>query len=566
MKNNNWYWLTEDSRTILSRGYIPSDNEIVTKQEVKDRVRVICNTFENYLNLMNLSDKSFEGYSDKLYDYVSKGWVSFSSPVWSNYGTDRGLPVSCNNSHITDSVEGILYTASEIGMMTKYGSGTSAYLGELRPRGSSISVGGYSYGPSHFVPIYESTVDIVSQSNVRRGNCAIYQDVEHPDISEFLEFREEGSPVQHLSLGVVLGDEWLNEMLDGDPSDSSVQQKRNTWKRILRKREETGYPYLFFRDNANNDAPSYYKGKIKSSNLCNECHLPSNSEESFVCVTCSANVAHFHEWKDTDFIQTFLMFLDTVNEEYVQKTENLPFMQRPHRFAKNHRALGLSQLGYHSLLLSKNLPYESEEARSLNIEIAQYINSETKISTVKMGEWFGPCIAGDGVVRNTTRLMNAPTTSSSAILGFVSPSTEPLQDNYFIKDLAKGKFSYRNPHLTNTLESYNKNNEEIWSSILRQAGSVQHLSFLTPHEKEVFKTFEEISQFEIITQAATRQQYIDQGQSLNVKINSNTSAKEISDLLIAGWRMGIKGFYYHISTNSAQSKTRSLMNCTACEA
>lgn len=548
------YWINEKTRSFMSKGYLKEG------QTVENRIDEICENFEVLMDSMG--NHGQENLKDRLKYIIEMGWVSLASPVWSNYGTEKGLPISCNGSYIGDSVESILDKAAEIGMMTKYGSGTSAYLGNLRPSGSSISAGGYSYGPSHFMPIYEEVINIVSQGNVRRGNGAIHQDIEHPDIESFLEFREEGSPIQHLSLGVMIGDQWLNEMIDGDTD------KRKIWSRIIKKRFETGYPYIGFRDTVNQDCPHYYKGKIKASNLCQEIWLFSNEQNSFVCCLSSMNILHFKKWKDTDAVQLMIWFLDTVMEEYIRKTEGVKFMEAPHKFAKEHRALGLGQLGYHSFLQDQMLSFSSQEAHNYNLEIAKHLDQETMIATKNLAQWFGSpeFIKGTGL-RNSTRIAIAPTTSSSMILGQVSPSIEPLADNYFIKDLAKGKFTFKNPKLKEILKSYNKNNDDVWESILIKGGSVQHLTFLSEHEKEVFRTFDEISQMDIVTQAATRQQYIDQGQSLNIKIHPETPAKEVSDLLIAGWRMGIKGFYYHLGSNLAQEKSRqSLTECSACEA
>lgn len=548
------YWINEKTRSFMSKGYLKKD------QTVENRIDEICANFEILMNSMG--DHNQENLKNRLKHIIEMGWVSLSSPIWSNYGTEKGLPISCNNSVMSDSVESILEKTAEVGVMTKLGSGTSVYIGDLRPKGSPISAGGYSYGPNHFMPILEETVNIVSQGNVRRGNCAIYQDVEHPDINDFLEFREEGSPIQHLSLGVMIGDEWMNEMIGGNAD------KRKTWGRIIRKRFETGYPYIGFRDTVNQDCPEYYKGKIKSSNLCNEIWELSDSENSFVCCLSSMNILHYEKWKNTDAVQVVTWFLDTVMEEYIRKTTDMKFMKAAHKFAKEHRALGLGQLGYHSFLQEQMLPFSSQRAHDYNLEIAKYLNDETMTATKDLAKWFGsPDFIINTGMRNATRLAIAPTTSSSMILGQVSPSIEPLADNYFIKDLAKGKYTFKNPKLKEILENRGKNNDDVWKSILVKGGSVQHLTFLSDHEKEVFKTFDEISQMDVVTQAAVRQQYIDQGQSLNIKIHPETPAKEVSDLLIAGWRMGIKGFYYHIGSNLAQEKSReSITECSVCEA
>jgi ribonucleoside-diphosphate reductase alpha chain len=288
--------------------------------------------------------------------------------------------------------------------------------------------------------------------------------------------------------------------------------------------------------------------------------------ESFVCVLSSLNLLHWDEIKETDAIETLIYFLDAVNEEFVQKSRDIPFMSNAHRFARDHRALGAGVLGWHSLLQSKMIPFESMQAKLLNNQIWSTINEKANAATKELANLFGEpfYLKGYGK-RNTTLLAVAPTTSSSFILGQVSQSIEPLNSNYFVKKLAKGNFTYRNPYLQFLLTEKNKNTEDIWGSILVKGGSVQHLDFLSDDEKDVFKTFGEISQKEIVIQAAQRQKYIDQSQSLNLMIPSNTSPKDVSSLLIEGWRMGVKTFYYQRSSNPAQELARNILSCKSCE-
>jgi ribonucleoside-diphosphate reductase alpha chain len=546
---SNIYWLNKDSRTFLERGYLLKD------ETPEQRILDIANAAKQYLG---------EDYYNKFIEYISKGYYSLSSPLWSNYGRERGLPISCFGSYIPDTMEGILEKAAEVGMMTKGGGGTSGYFGDVRGRGTAISSGGVSTGAVHFMEIYDTLMKVVSQGNVRRGSFAAYLPIDHTDIEEFLKIKSEGNPIQDISIGVTVSDEWMKSMLEGD------KQKRKVWGDVIKKRFESGYPYVFFSDNANNNAPQVYKDKgmkILHSNLCSEIFLPNKQDESFVCNLASMNLEQWDEWKNTDAVQVMIHFLDAVMTEFIDKTENDKYMQAPRNFAINHRALGLGVLGWHSLLQKKNIAFESMNAKFLNVEVWKFIRSESDKATCDLAEKFGeaPLLKGYGR-RNTTTLAVAPTTSSSFILGQVSPSIEPLNSNYYVRDLAKGKFTYRNPYLKSLLSSKDMDTEEVWKSILIRGGSVQHLEFLSQEEKDVYKTFSEISQKEIVIQASQRQKYIDQGQSLNFMIPPTTKPKEVNELMIFAWEMGIKSLYYQRSANPAQELARSILNCTNCEA
>lgn len=548
--SKNWWWANEDSRVFLSRGYIDGN------MTVEERVREISKEAERILDI--------EGFGDKFYHYMSRGYYSLSSPVWSNFGTKKGLPISCNGVYIEDSIESILEKHAEVGMQTKMGAGTSAYIGAIRPRGSKINTGGKADGPVHYANMFETAVDIISQGNVRRGSMAVYLDIESSDIMEFLEVREVGSPIQNLSIGITIGDKWMQDMIDGDAT------KRNIWARVLRKRKETGYPYLFFKDTVNNNKPQVLKDKnrtIWASNLCSEIALPSSADESFVCNLASMNALTYDEWKNTDAVETMIFFLDAVMEEYITKLEGNKFMQSSYNFAKRWRALGLGILGWHSYLQSKMIAFESFAAQMENIKISKFIDDHSMIATKELAIEYGEPegMLGYGQ-RNLTRCAIAPTTSSSFILGQVSPSIEPLASNYFTKDLAKGKFTYKNPFLISVLETHEQNTFDVWESILKRGGSVQHLEFLSQDEKDVFKTFSEITPLTIVQQAASRQKYVDQAQSLNLLINPDVSPKDINALIIEGWRLGVKTFYYQRSTNPAQELVRDIMSCAVCEA
>ena len=542
-------WLNEDSRKFLKRGYLTDD------QTPEERITQIAKTAE--------SDLKKAGFAEKFEEYMSYGWYSLSSPIWANYGMKRGLPISCFGSYVDDTLESILTKQAEVGMMTKMGGGTSAYFGDIRKRGASINTGGKSNGPVHFMELFESVTNVVSQSNVRRGSFAAYMPIDHADILEFLQIRGDGNSIQNLSIGVSVSDKWMKSMVDGD------KDKRKVWGKVIKKRYESGYPYIFFSDTINDNAPEVYKDKghtIHASNLCSEIALSSSNDESFVCNLSSMNLLHYDDWKGTDAVEVLTYFLDAVMSEFIRKTEDIPFMEAPRKFATNQRALGIGVLGWHSYLQSKSIPFESFEAKQLTTDIFRYMKRESHDASASLAKEYGEpeLLKGYGR-RNVTTMAIAPTTSSSFILGQVSPSVEPLNSNYFVKDLAKGKFTYKNPYLERVLDAYSKNNGPTWKSILVHGGSVQHLDFLSDHEKDVFKTFGEISQKEVIIQTAIRQTNIDQAQSINLMIHPKTPVKEVNQLIIFAWEQGVKTLYYHRGTNPSQELSRNLLNCASCE-
>lgn len=845
-------WLNESSRIFLHRGYL------LEGTEPEDRIRYIANHAEKLLN--------YPGFADKFYHYMARGYYSLASPIWSNFGLDRGLPISCFGSFIGDSIYDIMSTTAEVGMMSKTGGGTSGYFGAIRPRGAPIKDNGHSDGSFNFAKLFDTVIDVISQGtcyeegtevltdkgfkdfrdvkkgedllahvdeynnisytdtydlitedhsgemyhyyaegkfdlsvtpnhrmvfggyrykgegenifpdwdektdiaqakdlvlddytrlfyldentnvqwvvgsdvqvskvdyqgkvycatvplgrlivrrnntvcvsgNSRKGQFAGYIDIEHPDIEEWLDIHKEGNPIQLMYYGVCIGDQWLKEMKEGD------SEKRRIWAKVLQRKAESGIPYLFFKDNVNNQKPDVYKDKdmtIYASNLCcvsgdttiltkeygdvpiaeheNEfvtvwngfewspnvqllktntnqrlflvelsngksirctdyhkwyikysenadpivketidlspgdrldtwylpdsdtpvpdvhvisvtdiceredvycCNeplrhrvvfngintgnceiaLPSSLEESFVCCLSSMNALYFDEWKDTDAVETMTYFLDAVMEEFIQKSKSIPMMEKAHRFASRHRAIGIGVLGWHSYLQYKHTPFESFQAMQLNNELFKTIHDRSYAASREMAERYGePEILKGYGRRNTTTMSVAPTKSSSFILGGVSPSVEPIRSNYYIKDLAKIKTTYRNPLLTKVLQEKGLDNEATWQSILVNDGSVQHLEGLSDEDKAVFKTWQEISQLTIIQQAAQRQKYIDQGQSINILVHPDTPTKDINQLYLTAHELGMKSIYYQFSMSAAQKFNRALLNtCTTCE-
>jgi len=553
-------WLTENSRKFLESGYLTDG------ATPEGRIREIAENAEKILKI--------DGFADKFYGYMAEGYYSLASPVWSNFGKKRGLPISCFGSHIADDMGDILFTQSEVGMMSKLGGGTSGYFGKLRHRGAPVKNNGKSSGAVHIMQLFEKMVDVVSQGSVRRGRFAPYLPIDHPDVMEFLEIGSEGNPIQELTHGVTVSDKWMEEMRDGDVA------KRTIWAKVLQSRSEVGYPYILFRDNVNNNAADVYKDKnleIYASNLCTEIMLPSNEKWSFVCCLSSINLLHYDKWKDTDAVETLTYFLDAVMEEFITKLEDFrdsedrddrltfDFMEKAYTFAKENRALGLGALGWHSLLQSKMLPFDSQEAFNLNSEIFKAIKDKSYKASEELAKLYGePEVLKGYGRRNTTLNAVAPTTSSAFILGQVSQGIEPIWSNSYVKDIAKIKTTIKNPFLVQLLEEKGQNTAEIWRSIRDYDGSVQHLEFLTEHERDVFKTYPEIDQMTVIYQAANRQNHIDQGQSINVMVHPDMPTKDLNNLYMTAWKLGIKSMYYQHSMNAAQ-KFKQKKECTSCE-
>jgi ribonucleoside-diphosphate reductase alpha chain len=930
MSDKDYIWLNEKSLQFLQKDYL------LPNQTVDERVHIIANKAEEILQK--------PGFANKFVSYMKRGWFSLSTPIWTNFGTTRGLPISCFGSYMEDSMGSILYTMAEIGMMSKYGGGTSVYHGNLRHRGSTITNNGFSSGSVHFMQLGECITDVVSQGATRRGSLSPYLPIEHPDIVEFLNIRHEGHPIQQLNPGITVTDIWLLSMAGTDTlkkmfGDREYKTKfgsfghfspdpikQDIWAKVIESRKNTGYPYIIFIDNANNNAADVYKSldmKIVASNLCvagservvsnrgittaqelyvqggnlelfdgekkinaspmkliekmahtftiktvdgrehtvtsyhkiktnkgmvaaeelvpgdkifiqkqeglfghregleeafilglyqsdgtqwnhlrmidiwendfdliseiesdmnkiyakygwnsynnrgretprflsckvcsgtvkkmrltsskleqlglvkgiipesiwcgtkatqaqflrglyyadgtvrigktagnplqlslasinrkflqdvqiilsnlgisskihmlrqagmsslpdglgghkeyptkdcwrliisnkpdaikfeeltgflsrkgvtidnrnyrdntkkfsivsdvvyagrqdvycttvdsndhvwtcnsfitsncTEIFLPSNAKESFVCDLSSMNVFYFDEWKNTDAVETLTYLLDSVMTEFIEKAYNIQFMERARKFAERHRALGIGWLGWHSYLQKNMIPFESMEAKYKNIEVAKTIEKQAYLASKQLAVDYGEpkYLKGFGR-RNATLCAIAPTKSSSFILGQMSEGIEPIRSNYFVDDKAKGKFTQKNVQLAALLENKGYHTDDVWNSIRDNRGSVQHLDFLSANEKAVFKTFEEISPKEILIQAAARQNYIDQGQSLNLIIHPETDTRDINKLYLFAWFSEIKSLYYQININAAQEQARNVLECVSC--
>lgn len=556
MEENKIWWYNEESSNILDRGYL------LQNESIDGAIYRITNAAASLLKRPDLQ-KEFA-------NIIRKGWMSLSSPIWANMGTERGLPISCFNVHVPDSILDITDKLGEVIIQTKIGGGTSGYFGELRGRGTNVTNNGKSSGAVSFMKLFDTAMDTVSQGGVRRGAFAAYLDIDHPDIEEFLTIKDIGNPIQNLFNAICVSDYWMQEMIDGDID------KRSIWAKVLESRQQKGLPYIFFTDNVNKNKPQIYKDlnlTINSSNLCSEITLPSNKEESFVCCLSSMNLELYDEWKDTNAVETAVYFLDAVMQEFINKTENYKYLEAAHDFAKRHRALGLGVLGYHSYLQRNMIPFESLEAKQQNVIIFKQLYDQSYEASVKLSEEYGPAPIFNEAAptaelicrRNTTLIAIAPTTTSSAILSQTSPCIEPFSSNYYKAGLAKGNFMRKNKYLKQLLIEKGMDTEDIWRDIMLNNGSVLQLDFLSEDEKAVFKTFKEISQLEIIQQAAIRQKYIDQSQSLNLNIPADLSIKEVNKLFIEAWKLGVKTLYYQRSQSVSKELVNSLVSCSSCE-
>ncbi len=548
MEQRLW-WVNEESEQVLNRGYLLKGE---TVEGAIDRITTAA--------CQRLYKPELKAAFTEI---IERGWMSLSSPIWANMGTERGLPISCFNVHVPDSVEGITHKLGEVIMQTKIGGGTSGYFGELRERGSAVSDNGKSSGAVSFMKLFDTAMDTISQGGVRRGAFAAYLDVDHPDIEEFLSIKSIGSPIQNLFTGVCVSDYWMQDMIDGD------RKKREIWAKLLESRQQKGLPYIFFTDNVNRNKPQVYKDlglTINASNLCSEIALPSTFDESFICCLSSMNLELYDEWKDTEAVKMAIFFLDAVLQEFIAKTEDNYYLTAANKFAKRHRALGLGVLGWHSYLQRNMIPFEGLQAKLLNTSIFKDISEKAEKASRELARIYGePDLLKGYGLRNTTLMAIAPTTSSSSILGQTSPGIEPFSSNYYKAGLSKGNFMRKNKYLKALLQEKGIDNEETWRTIMLNHGSVMHLDELSEDEKAVFKTFKELSQLEIIQQAAGRQKYIDQAQSLNLNIPAALPVKNVNQLIIEAWKMGVKTLYYQRSQSVSKELVNNLVVCSSCE-
>lgn len=557
-KNNDApYWMQQDSLTTLINGYLLDEE---TPRQMYIRVAKAAASF--------YEDR--EKWELKFFEAMWNNWLCISSPIASNMGTNRGLPISCNSIHIGDHLDSIFMKNHELAMLSKNGAGVGIYISGLRARGTQITNNGKSDGVIPWCSIYNQTIASVSQGSTRRGAAAVYLDIDHGDIEEFINIRRPTGDINrrclNLNHGICISDDWMISMLAGD------KEKRLLWQEILKNRVETGEPYLMFKDNANKQNPECYKSNnlsVKTSNICTEIFLHTDPDHSFVCCLSSLNLMRYDEWKDTDLVRTTVRFLDAVLQEYIEKSTYISGLEASRQSAIKGRAIGIGVLGWHSLLQSKMLPFDSFDSMQLNAEIFRHMRSEAEVETKLMAEELGEPEWCKGHNRRHTHLIAvAPTVSNSLISGGHSAGIEPLAANIYSQKSAKGTFIRKNPALEKLLDEKNLNTLDIWKSINEQRGSVQHLDFLSEEEKAVFLTAIEINQHAIINQAAQRQRWIDQGQSVNLFFAANADPKYIHEVHLSAWQQNLKSLYYlrteGVIRGDLASRTKE--ECSACEA
>ena len=502
--------------------------------------------------------------ADKFFQYIWNGWLNLATPVLSNTGTDRGLPISCYGIDIADSVYDIGTKNLEMMLLAKHGGGVGVGFNRIRPAGSKISKNGTSDGVIPFTKIFDSTILATSQGNVRRGAASSNLNIEHKDFEDWLEIREPKGDVNRQCLNLhqcaVVGDKFMRKLEDGDAD------ARRKWGKLLQKRKATGEPYIMFKGNVNKQNPEAYKKnslKVYMTNICSEIVLHTDESHSFVCCLSSVNLAKYDEWKDTDLIYVATWFLDGVLEEFIQKAKNMKGFENVVRFAEKGRAIGLGVLGWHTYLQQKGIPFEGLLAQFETRKIFSQIKIESERASRDMAVEYGePLWCVETGMRNTHLRAIAPTVSNSKLSGNVSAGVEPWAANVFTDQSAKGTFIRKNKELEKVLKKIGINTKEIWDKILADGGSIQDIAELdswfyvngklteNPEGedhipvKDVFKTFKEINQLELIKQAGIRQQYIDQSVSLNLAFPSQATPKWINQVHMEAWRQRIKTLYY----------------------
>ena len=493
--------------------------------------------------------------AEKFFDYIWDGWLCLASPVLSNTGTDRGLPISCFGIDVADSIQDIGQKNLEMMLLAKHGGGVGIGVNQIRPAGTKITGNGTSDGVVPFCKIYDSTILATNQGAVRRGAASVNINIEHGDFEEWLEIREPKGDVNRQSLNLhqcaVVGDKFMRKLEQGDV------EARNRWSKLLRKRKATGEPYILFKGNTNKNNPQAYKAnglKVHMTNICSEITLHTDENHSFVCCLSSLNLSKYDEWKDTNLIYDSIWFLDGVMEEFIQRAKGLRGFENAVRSAQKGRALGLGVLGWHTYLQERGLPFEGLLSQFETRKIFSQIKIESERASRDLAEIYGEplwCV-GSGF-RNTHLRAIAPTVSNSKLSGNVSSGIEPWAANVFTEQSAKGTFIRKNPTLEKVLDKFGLNTDVIWNQILEDGGSVQNIKelddkFFGHYEdipvKDVFKTFKEINQLELVNQAGIRQQYIDQSVSLNLAFPSEASPSWINKVHLEAWKKGIKTLYY----------------------
>ena len=548
---------TEIYVKTISKGYL------LAGEKPKDAYWRVATAVARRLNKPQLASKFF--------DYIWKGWLNLASPVLSNTGTDRGLPISCFGIDVGDSIQEIGSKNLELMLLAKHGGGVGVGINMIRPAGANITNNGTSDGVVPFAKIYDSTILATNQGAVRRGAASVNLNIEHKDFDEWIEIREPKGDVNRQCLNlnqcVIVGDKFMRKLEDGD------NEARRKWGKVLQKRKATGQPYIMYKGNVNKQNPEAYKHnglKVHMTNICSEITLHTDESHSFVCCLSSLNLSKYDEWKDTDLIYTATWFLDGVLEEFIQRAKNMRGFENSVRSAEKGRALGLGVLGWHTYLQQKGMAFEGLPAQFETRKIFSQIKIESERASRDLAQEYGEplwCV-GSGM-RNTHLRAIAPTVSNSKLSGNVSAGIEPWAANVFTEQTAKGTFIRKNRELERVLRKLSMNNKDTWDKILQDGGSVQDLSefdnwayvngkllnrsdiadvMIENKEvdwlKDVFKTFKEINQLELVKQAGIRQQYVDQAVSLNLAFPSQASPKWINQVHMEAWKEGIKTLYY----------------------
>ncbi len=563
MWNNEWkkgtdypeWGDTEVYKKTISGGYL------LGSESPKDAYERVCNTVAKRLDKPELA-KTF-------YEYIWNGWLCLASPVLSNTGTDRGLPISCFGIDVADSIIDIGQKNLEMMLLAKHGGGVGIGINQIRPAGAKIKGNGTSDGVVPFCKIYDSTILATNQGSVRRGAASVNINIEHPDFEEWIEIREPKGDVNRQSLNLhqcaVVGDKFMRRLEQGDA------EARKRWGKLLQKRKATGEPYVLFKGNTNKNNPAAYKQnalKVHMTNICSEITLHTDENHSFICCLSSLNLAKYDEWKNTNIIHDAIWFLDGVLEEFIQKAKYRKGFENSVRSAEKGRALGLGVLGWHTYLQERGLPFEGLLAQYETRKIFSQIKIESERASMALAETYGEplwCV-GTGF-RNTHLRAIAPTVSNSKLSGNVSPGIEPWAANIFTEQSAKGTFIRKNPTLEKILEKEKLNTKEVWDKILADGGSVQDIKGLSEDTKEVFKTFKELNQLELVRQAGIRQQYIDQSVSLNLAFPSEATPKWINKVHMDAWHKGIKTLYYMRTESVLRGDiaNHAMEDCVACD-
>jgi ribonucleoside-diphosphate reductase alpha chain len=570
---------TEIYAKTISKGYL------LPGEKPKDAYWRVATKVAQRLNKPHMASKFF--------DYIWKGWLNLATPVLSNTGTDRGLPISCFGIDVADSIYDIGKKNLELMLLAKHGGGVGIGINQIRPAGAPITGNGTSDGVVPFTKIYDSTILATNQGSVRRGAASVNLNIEHSDFEEWLEIREPKGDVNRQSLNLhqcaVVGNKFMRKLQDGD------ETARRKWGKLLQKRKATGEPYIMFKGNVNNANPEMYKKnglKVFMTNICSEITLHTDENHSFVCCLSSVNLAKYNEWKDTDLIYTATWFLDGVLSEFIQKAKNMRGFENSVASAEKGRALGLGVLGWHTYLQQQGIPFEGMEAQFETRKIFSQIKIESDRASRDLASEYGePLWCKESGMRNTHLRAIAPTVSNSKLSGNVSAGIEPWAANIFTEQTAKGTFIRKNQELEKVLRKAGINNKDTWDKIMEDGGSVQDLKELdswvylggkmiqlsdvseedkskTYPVKDVFRTFKEINQMDLVKQAGVRQQYIDQAVSLNLAFPSIASPKWINQVTMEAWKQGIKTLYYMRTESVLRGDiaTRAVdPDCVACD-